>query len=87
MSGRSKLLGYGIWPQDTSTRFFPWTRDFIACHGWRSYLVEILWGAMVVYRLQTWRCWLTSRHTFGVHGDGYGDDYLCCEACGKMREL
>lgn len=42
-----RLLGYGIWPKDSSTRLFPWTRDFIVCHGWRVYFWDILWHSII----------------------------------------
>lgn len=69
----SVLLGYSIWPKDSSTRLFPWTRDFIACHGWRVYFWDILWHSIIQYRLLNWRCWVGHRlgETTWWYEDGF----------------
>lgn len=43
-------------------------------------------------RLYLWWRWqqiacLFRGHVFGVHGDGEGNDWLCCENCGGRRDL
>lgn len=65
---------YRIWPKDSSARLLPWTRDFISCFGWHSYLREIVWDVLIVYRLVNWRCWFG--HDLGPEQETHEDYYL-----------